>query len=436
MKKLTLSCFLLLFTAFIFAGNIEYTYYFNAPSVKQSGNYQVVTFENTFLTGKTGEPSLPYQDVRLLLPPGEEAISVNYRFEDEALLEGYYTIYPQQPSQPLSTGSDGIFHKKNEIYSSQNDYPSVTWGEYSTHFLNGHSFLLTSFTPLRYVPSTGQVSFFRNIIISVETRATGRAMNAFLNISNNDHISKRIGQFAQNTSMMASYPAKSTREGEYQVLIITPQSFESNYQQLKDLYLVRGLMTEIVTTEFIAGQVTGQDLQDKIRNYIIAEYQAHGIEHVLLGGDVEHVPYRGFYCFVQSSSAYEDSNIPADLYYSALDGNWNTDGDGYWAEIGEDDLLPEVSVARFPVSTVSQLEKLLSKTIRYQNEPVLGELRDVLIAGEELWTDPLTYGEDYLELLIGYHEDNGYVTDGISEDMNFTKLYDSESYWGGYGPDQ
>jgi hypothetical protein len=135
---------------------------------------------------------------------------------------------------------------------------------------------------------------------------------------------------------------------------------------------------------------------------------------------------------VQSSSTYEDWNIPSDLYYSGLDGNWDTDGDGTWGEIGEDDLLPDVSVARFPVSNASQLQKLLHKTISYQDNPVTGEMRDILIAGEELWQNPLTYGEDYLELLIGYQDENGYVTDGMYDDMNFTKLYDSEAYWSGW----
>jgi hypothetical protein len=432
MKKLTTTCFLMLFTAFLFAGTVEYTYYFHSPIIKQAGTFQTITFDQTFLTAKTGEPALPYQAVQLLLPPGEEAISVNYSFESESKLEGIFTIYPQQPAQPISVGSDGIFHQDAGIYASQNIYPAKAWGEYSTHFLNGHSFLLTSVTPVNYVPATGKVSFFQKITITVETRSTDRASRALENLNTSVKTDSRVSTLAQNPSMISSYPIKSTRDGEYQILIITPQQFESYYQQLKDLYLVRGLKTEIATTETISATTPGQDLQEQMRNYIIGEYQARGIEHVLLGGDDELVPHRGFYCFVQSSTAYEDSNIPADLYYSALDGNWNTDGDGYWAEIGEDDLLPDVSVARFPVSTVAQLQKLLLKTVRYQDQPILGELRNVLMAGEELWTDPLTYGEDYLELLIGYHADNGYETYGISEDDNFTKLYDSEAGWSGF----
>jgi len=432
MKKLLLHGFFLLLTTISFAGSIEFTYNYSSPAVKQIGNFQALNIENTFLTGIAGEPALPYQAVKLLLPPGEEAISVEYIFESESQFEGTFTIYPQQPSRPLSAESDGIFKKDADLYSSAEIYPKQPWGNYSTHFLNGHSFLLASFTPVRYIPAEGKISWFRKVTVKVQTRATERAAEALENLSPSSEKARLIQLFSQNPAKAFTYPELSSRDEEYQILIITPQNFTLSFQQLQDLYLLQGMKTEIVSVESIASQGTGMDLQEKIRNYIISEYQAHGIEHVLLGGDVEHIPHRGFYCHVQSSSTYEDWNIPADLYYSSLDGNWNTDGDNTWAEIGEDDLLPDISVARFPVSNASQLQKLLHKTITYQESPVLGEMRNVVIAGEELWSDPQTYGEDYLELLIGYRDDNGYETDGMPDDFPFSKLYDSESYWDGW----
>jgi hypothetical protein len=432
MKIFTASFILALFTVSVFAGHVQFSYNTGSPTVKEVGSYNVIMFDGAYMTGKTGEPALPYMAVKLLLPPGEEAVSVAYAFEDEEDINGSFVIYPQQPSQPYTAGSDGIFHQEMAVYASANPYPSKAWGEYSTYFLNGHSILLASFTPLKYIPSSGQVSFFHNITITVETRSTDRSMAALNNLNTNTNINKRIIDLAQNASMLAAYPSRSEREGEYEILIITPQQFEGNYQELKDLYFIRGFKTEIATTENIDAQGNGQDLQEKIRNYIIAEYQAHGIQHVLLGGDEEYIPHRGFYCLVHSSSDYEDYNIPSDLYYSALDGNWNTNGDNKWGEIGEDDLLPDVSVARFPVSNASQLQRIIHKTKMYQDSPVQGELRNNISAGEQLWTDPLTYGEDYLELLFGYHNDNGYTTDGVPENYNFNKLYDSEMYWDGY----
>lgn len=429
MKHLFLYLTLSILSTSLIAGNFEYVYQFNSPTVKNVGDFQVISFEKTLITGKTGEPALPYSPVKLLLPPGEEAVSVNYILEEETPLEGFYNIYPQQPSRPISEGSDGKFHQDLALYSSYNQYPSTARGEFSTHFLNGYSFLLSSFTPVKYVPGSGNVTYFRKVTIQVNTRITGRSTSTLDNLNTSTRVLDRVSAFAQNPEMLLSYPAARSRDDGYQLLIITPQSFETSFSQLQELYLVRGLKSEVVTTEYIISNITGQDLQDKIRNYIIQEYQQNGIEYVLLGGDAEHVPPRGFYCYVQSGSGYEDTNIPADVYYSALDGNWNTDGDNYWGEIGEDDLLPDVAVARFPASTVSQLAKLIHKSSFYQDQPVLGELRDPLMAGEYLWSNPETYGEDYLELLIGHHEDNGYTTDGIPEDFTFDKLYDHLENW-------
>jgi hypothetical protein len=431
MKKLYFSFLLVLISAKLFAGHVEYSYQFSGPSVRSVGEFHVIAFDNTYLTGKTGEPALPYMGVNLLLPPGEEAISVEYVFDNEIVLDGIFSIYPQQPSRPLSQGSDDVFYQDPEVYQSVTAYPATKWGEYSTQFMNGHSILLASFTPVKYIPSTGQISYYQNVTVTIQTRTTERSTRALENLNTCAQTNSRISAMAQNSGMLASYPAQQTRDDGYQVLIITPQAFAATFQQLESLYLVRGLKTQIVTTETINSTGTGMDLQEKMRNYIIQEYQQNGISYVVLGGDNEYLPHRGFYCYVISGSGYEDSDIPADLYYSALDGSWNNDGDGYWGEIGEDDLLPDVAVGRYPVSTVAQLEKMIHKTTFYQDQPVTGELEKPLMAGENLWSDPLTYGEDYLELLIGDRSDNGYTTHGMPETYNYQKLYESQAYWDG-----
>ena len=123
---------------------------------------------------------------------------------------------------------------------------------------------------------------------------------------------------------MAQYPARKGRSDDYQMMIITPASFVSAYQPLIDMYKIRGIKALTVTKEYITANMTGQDVPEKMRNYIIQEYQNHGVEYVLLGGDVDQIPFRGFYCYVISGSGYEDYNIPADIYYSALDGQFET----------------------------------------------------------------------------------------------------------------
>ncbi len=95
------------------------------------------------------------------------------------------------------------------------------------------------------------------------------------------------------------------------------------------------------------------------------------------------------------------------------------------AKPDEDDLLPDIAVARCPFSNSSELAKIINKTIKYQNSLVLGEFTTPLLAGENLYSNPDTWGRNYLNLLIGEHSDNGYITIGISVTYNEFKNIES-----------
>jgi hypothetical protein len=413
------------------ASTIEKTYYFGNYTIDHSGDYQTIRFDNTLLTGLQGEPVFPYNAVSLLLPPGETAVSIECIGENETTIAGKFKLYPQQYVQPISKGKSGKFLFNKDVYSADRSFPLQQQGHLTTSFLNGYAFALSSFTPLKYNPATGHTSYYKKVTIRITTRPGPDALHALENISSSATALNRVEKLAQNPEMMGKYPAKSNRTIGYQMLIITPAAYLADFAQLSNQYLMEGIKTSVVTTETIQSSMTGVDMPEKIRNYIIQEYQNNSIEYVLLGGDVELMPYRGFYCFVQSSSAYEDWNIPSDLYYSSLDGNWNTNGDDKWGEPGEDDLLPDVAVARLPFSNHTELAAMLHKSVSYQFSPVTGELHNPLIAGENLYSNPDTWGSDYLELLIGYRTDNGYTTNGIPTSQSIDKMYDEITNWSG-----
>ena len=430
MKKLLLSLTILVFLSSIaFADVTEKSYQFGEPQISEADGFQIINFENAMLTGVSGEPMLPYFSVSLLLPPGHAAREIEIIPGEEVILEGFYQLYPMQHSQPISKGGSGIFAFKEAVYQKDASYPKSPEGELTTQFLNGYAVAMTAFTPVKYNPATGQVSYYKSLTIRINSANDEKATKALENLHSGAEVLKRVANLAQNTEAISAYPVKETRGDDYQMIIVTPAQFADDFQLLVDFYAPRGIIAQIATTEDIYSSMTGQDNPEKIRNYIIQEYQDHGIQHVTLGGDVEHVPYRGFYCHVQSSSVYEDSNIPADLYFCALDGTWNDNGNSKWGEIGEDDLLPEIGIGRFSVSTQAEFDALLNKTIMYQQSPVLGELDNPFLVGEWLYDPPETWGSDYLELLIGYHEDNGYTTNGIPETQNIEKLYESEGSW-------
>lgn len=429
MKQLLITiCALFTISISVNASKVEKTYHFKSPIVKQVGGYQVFELANTMPTAFVGHPVLPYCQVKLMLPPGEVALEVDIVFSDEVTVSGMFSIYPQQQVQPLSKENSGIFKKDFAVYNQDAFIPENSKDHLVTSFLNGRSIALTSFTPARYNPVTGQLKYYSSARVIVTTAPDSRAEQALENFTASN---VEVLNFTDNNEMDAEYSSKrQPLTDSYDYLIITTQAFANSFTSLQNNYLKEGITSAVVTIETINTTMTGIDTPEKIRNYIIQEYQTHGIQYVLLGGDTELVPHRGFYCYVESGDGYTDYDIPSDLYYSALDGSWNTNNDDKWGEPGEDDLLPDVAVARMPFSNSAELSIMLNKSYKYQFEPVPGEFRDVLMAGEHLWSDPETHGSDYLELLKGERSDNGYTTNGIPTEYNFDYLYDEDIYWG------
>ncbi len=428
MKKLVAFLITFVVALSIFAGNVEKSFTFSNVKIEQKGNYQSVTLDNTLLAGLNGEPMLPYAQVALMLPPGEKAVSISISGEAISTIPGTFELYPQQYMQPLSKSTAIDFIKNEQVYRSVANYPVTPAGTLINAYLNGYAFALSTFTPVIYNPAKKTVSYYQKVTVHIVTEPDVKASLALKNLTSSENALKRVRMFAQNPEMMNQYPVKTTLKSAYQILVITPAQFQNGFQDLVNYYSGKGLSAQIVTTESI-GAMAGTDMQDKMRNLIISEYQTNGIEQVILGGDAEYVPYRGFYCYVISGSGYEDYNIPADIYFSALDGNWNTNGDNKWGEPGEDDLLPELSVGRMSFSTAQEQANMVHKSVSYQGNPVAEEMKKPFLVSEFLYDPPMTWGSDYLELLVDDHNDNGYSTHGIPSAQNdITRLYDTPGY--------
>jgi len=431
--KILCSVLMVVFSLFqSHAQTIEKTYRFDLPKIANRGEFQTIYLNDCMNTALTGEPALAWYSVRLLLPPGEGATKVEFIGENKVQVLGNFKIFPQQASRPLSQPGPWHFAMNEEIYDSESVYPQNPTGIITTQYLNGYAVALTSFSPLEYIPATGELFIYQKVKIKIHTAPSEASDNALANLRSGLHIENRIECLVQNIEMIEYYSAPDRAWDDYEMLIVTPNLFKDFFDDLVQFYFKQGVRANVVTKEAINSAMTGQDSAEKLRNYIIQEYQQHGIQYVLIGGDVDHIAYRGLYCFVQSSTDHEDYNIPADLYFSALDGNWNTNGDSKWGEPGEDDLLPEISVGRLTFSSVSELNNILNKLMKYQSEPVLGEFNKALFASEDLMDDPETYGSDYLELLVGFHDDNGYDTWGIPETYNIQRLYEEIQPWGPY----
>ncbi len=181
-------------------------------------------------------------------------------------------------------------------------------------------------------------------------------------------------------------------------------------------------------------QTAGADSADKVRNFIKKEYEDHKVVFVVLGGDVEQIPYVRLY-----SESYDHNQTPdrlrkvysgADMYFGTLDGNWNPNNNEMYGEPGEEDMFWEVYVSRFPVDSNAQLENILNKTIHYSETPHRDQVNNVLMVSSFLWDDygNTIWGADNIEYYVGYKDAYGWQTFGFPENkFDLTWLTDKES---------
>ncbi|HSG28873.1 MAG TPA: C25 family cysteine peptidase, partial [Candidatus Krumholzibacterium sp.] len=288
--------------------------------------------------------------------------------------------------------------------------------------------------PCRVVPSTGRLIFSARLRVTITTRPEGGGLPSYIGGRDRAPM-RRILADVQNPEAVAATAHDLPRDvsrGELSAagssnvpyLIITSADLAASFSRIASLKEMMGLKTMIKTVESIAIEMPGADLQEQIRNYIIYACQQYQTEYVLLGGDSEIIPPRPLY--VKAGTEIEP-DIPSDLYYAALDGDWNTDGDAYFGEPGEDDLIPEVTLGRLPASEASQVLVFSDKLEKYTLYPDPSSCTTSLMLGELLWDDIVTtWGGDYKDEIL-YGTDNfGFTTAGIPAGFDNGTLYDRD----------
>ncbi len=453
-------------------------YVFEEPVVGKHGVFESVTVSGTHRYGAPGYPVLPFKTARILIPHGEKIVDVEVAAGQEIAVGKGFKVEPGQKPISLCSKDPVEFTPPDEkVYSSHNEFPQDLFSkDYRVQEKRGYSILIVNLFPVRYVPATGRLSYFRDLTLTVKTRKAGRAKKPgnFRGLPGDRRVLEGI---ADNPSTLKSYDGigreklggspQSTSfvnsSESYDYVIITSAALNASsrnytFHDLVDHKNSRGVKSRIVTVKQIMaeddydcdgsiptswgdGCGTGSqfnDTQAHIRNFIRDAYQNWGIQYVLLGGDADGanvsgesgdniVPARGFYAQCVGS----DSNLISDLYYSGLNGSWNNDNDSYWGEDGEDDIYAEVYVGRAPVDSDSEVSNFVKKTIAYENSND-AYLEKALMVGEHLgFGGASEYGKDSKEEIRNGSNAHGYNTTGFPDNYNVSTLYDAD--WEKYG---
>jgi peptidase C25-like protein/BACON domain-containing protein/all-beta uncharacterized protein len=393
-----------------------------------------------------GSPSLPSRAVNILVPPGHAVQSVSITPSEAIDLHGSHLVFPVQRPMPIGSSAPVIFTQPDpSIYETDAIYPVSIENTPDTQHMRGFGIQPVVVRPVFYRPLSGSLAYYPWLKISVTTyvpKHDNQDLAAYRGFPRDfSHVAKLV----DNPQNLELYPERDgqLRNPDYRYIIVTNQAMSScsgsNLQALAADKEGRGISTLIKTMEDIRSEYTGSDDAEKVRNFIKDMYENHGTDFVLLAGDADLeitnpvgetqapvVPVRGL--FGTNGYDTEDDNIPSDLYYSCLDGDFNSDGDNRWGESNDNtDLIAEVWVGRAPVDTCNEVSNFVSKTLAYQN--ATGNwLQNVKMVGEWLWESEPSFGKDYLEFVVNSSSEEGLNTKGFSESSFFTVtgLYDKD----------
>lgn len=409
-----------------------------------------------------GAPALPYHDVTVLLGPGETLDSVTLQPLDVA---------PRELGRPVTrgtlplTGEDGRGTPLGAP-AAAGAYPAV-WGEVlGTSTWHGYQLGHVRIYPVRL--ENGDVAAgweralsARRFTLRATTRPSARTIAQRLRALPGEErqLRERLRTGVLNPAAAEAYPAAAspaaakTLDGyrpsdgpsldgsAVEFVIVTSEALRPAFEPLADYRSAQGLPTVVRTLEWIlANTLPAADPQATLRAFLADAYARWGTRWVLLGGDVDVIPTRTI--FNTYYPFQKGSEIPVDLYYGGLDGDWNADRDERLGEPylngfdqGDDaDLVPELHVGRAPVSSPAQAQTFVTKILDYERDhagPHQGRalfMSEVLFPsdyspGEEITDDGATYSEAIIAATLA------------GRSFDYDRHYEASDLWPGSVPE-
>jgi len=432
---------LLFVTTSTTAGQLTLEYTFAPPVVREitiAGEpYHSLAMPQAPNGGGIGQPALPARGAYILLPQGAEIADIQVVHDTKIQVAGSWRVEPIQKPVPLSLAATTTdeFVRDDELYMSSLPFPQARYKNVGTFDLRGFRVLVVKLFPVEYIPSTGALSYYPNLTVTVQTRETGQPAPLFRGLPNDKlEIAGRV----DNPGIIETYQSLRRRPaGTFDLLIFTTPELAEAFQPLKEYHDSTGVPTEIYTTADI-----GTTNPDLIRLFFRERYLNDGIQYLLIGGDDDAIPAKDLYVISWEGIVHGDPTIyeyemPGDVYYACLDGVFNFDGDAYWGEPtdgdggGDVDLLAELYVGRATADNSAEAARFVDKTIAYltsQNSYLYNALNSSEYLG---FGGDVQYAKIYMQEFIDSSSNHGYSTAGIPTDaFALDELYDLD--WPGY----
>ena len=369
--------------------------------------YDMVSFEGCAYTESVGKPQIPVQVYSFVVPYAATVTGISIQDETVQEVNGTYFLYPVQPPIPTDGSTPADFVEPDSLtYHSDNLYPDKKFDIVSDEYTFGYHVVTVKIYPVAYISNTKKLyirnftysiqyqttaartstislskqSYHRSLLTQQHIQAIVKNPNNVLDFSNKQvAVQPEYNNFAaENTTKTRFTATSNTQTLVPDYIIITNEALKPIFQELADWKTQKGIPALIQTTEYIAENYAGCDLQEKIRNYLKEAYAAWGAGlFVLLGGDVNIIPARMY-------MGYHNLFRPSDLYYATTERTWNANKNSVFGESADNvDTGRDFYLGRASVEDTTEAKIFVSKVIRYEHATGVQELsyiRNVLIA--------------------------------------------------------
>ena len=396
-----------------------------------------------------GDPTLPYQEIRIIVPPNIVASSIKvtllenkaYTHTIDAKIAPSAPLVLQTDDEPiLDWGPNKTIQsgRNTALYDADSFYPASHLQLIGVEALRKWKIATIRYYPIRYNPAADQINYSDGgrILLTFSTSFKAHALTPEAlsdNIFADELADLTVNYFEAKSWYTPSEPKiqpasiapQQISSGGYLILTTSAIASASNsLQAFVQHKQNRGFTVEIATENDWGGGV-GDTAAENIRAYLATNYLSKQLRYVLLIGnpdpDQGSVPMKMLWPRYHSADSYRQA--PSDYYYADLTGNWDLNGDGFYGQeqgdfgVGGVDLLPEVIVGRIPYyNNLSDLDSILQKTINYESGALKGNWqKNVLLSMKPSDQDT-----------PGYHLGQAILADTITPSgLNAIRVYES-----------
>ena len=375
-----------------FQGEIELSVSCGNPRISSYGEYVKIELEDFYYSGDPGNPELPYKVLDVLLPPNVEAESIDIQVSRDESYEVNVTgeVAPAPPLACNKTVEWGTGKKISDgrnllVYGRDEYYPARVMELSETSRRGVYVFARIRYNPVQYNPLKSSLRIHREVVFKITYILSGQREVAVKNTVMEEIAEKQFVNW--NTAKEWYSQTFLASNSQYDYVIVTTNAIRIGSSELNNyvnyLQNTRGFKVKVIT-ETDYGTAEGQQRAINIRNWLKNNYLTMGIKYVLLIGNPDpDDPSSGsdsygdvpmMMCWPRRGASDPDKESPTDYFYADLTGNWDSDGDGYYGEYGQDnvDFTPEIYVGRIPVygADYSTLDSILRKTMNYASSGI------------------------------------------------------------------